>query len=776
MKRVWPIVAIFAAVMVACVAAPPLTTTAAAATAAQSKDRTVYLVIAPYLTWADVTATSTPSLWRIAEQGAVASVNARSRVRKSGTGATALEGALAISSGVWALPDWAAPAAFNASETVAGGTAAESYRRTVGDSTDDADIVFLGLPIIERANRKGSVDVQLGTLGETITSAGGVTAAIGNSDTGYSDAPEFQRPAAVASMDASGLVAFGDVSAALLATSTAAPYARGTDPMRFANALASALQRVEAHGGPALVVLDAGDLARARDFSWQVDPTVAARQRAEAVAALDHVVGLAVDARGPDDVVIVASQALFADPSGDAEGFGPLLVLGEGFEGFATASSTHRMGLVTNIDITATVLEALRLERPVQVLGSPINTLSTDKDASSRIAYLSRQSDVLVAINQVKPAVSRTMVVLAVLAFALTLALALLASPTPGTVTVLAMTARGALLLALAIPCAVWLAAIVLPAPGSGAAAGAAIALGTVALAAPLFALSRRLPIRAPVAVLCLLTSLTLLAEQFVGAPLSLLSALSYSALLGARYYGIGNETAAIVFGSLVVGCALLIDAWPRARWVEMLRSWGVAVLGVVFVGVAVAPALGANVGVAIWGTAGFALAALLLRGVRLTPGRVGLIIVGAVMVVGVFAAVDVFGGGAQTHLARALEGADRGGVGTLWTIIVRKAGANARVLGSTELTWILVSAAALGALVRWRRPAVWTSLRSANAALFAVATAAIGAGIVAFFTEDSGIVIPSYMALYVGGAFAWMLLARLGDIEAVNRDDSDRQ
>ena len=50
------------------------------------------------------------------------------------------------------------------------------------------------------------------------------------------------------------------------------------------------------------------------------------------------------------------------------------MIAGPGYSGYATSSSTHRRGLVTNLDVTATVLDALGLDAPVQVLGNPITT------------------------------------------------------------------------------------------------------------------------------------------------------------------------------------------------------------------------------------------------------------------------------------------------------------------------------------------------------------------------------------------------------------------
>ncbi len=373
MKRVWPIVATIAALTAACLATA--TTHAVAANSADPPVRQVTLILAPYLTWGDITPTSTPAIWRLAEKGALAGVNARSRVREPGQGATPIEGALAISAGAWALPEWSAQPAYTATEPVAGGTAADAYERIFGARMDPARIAYLGLPMTARANEKGSVDIVLGTLGQAVRDAGGLTAAIGNSDVGFSESDAIlQRPAAIAAMDASGLVHYGDVSVDLLTQSVSAPYGRSTDLGFFEATLDRVMLLVRAHRGPSFVVLDAGDLSRARDFSWQASDDVVERQRAEALTTLDKVVAMADARTEADGVVILASQALYADADGSPQGLGPLVIAGPGYSGYATSSSTHRRGLVTNLDITATVLDVMGLERPVQVLGNPMTT------------------------------------------------------------------------------------------------------------------------------------------------------------------------------------------------------------------------------------------------------------------------------------------------------------------------------------------------------------------------------------------------------------------
>src|SRR5690606_30477750 len=88
-------------------------------------------------------------------------------------------------------------------------------------------------------------------------------------------------------------------------------------------------------------------------------------------------------------------------------GFGPLIIT-PAKPGLAFSSSTHREGLVTNLDVTATLLDALGLEQPVQVLGAPItstteyrvNLIGQAKDSyPTRVSLLKKMNDTALAIE-----------------------------------------------------------------------------------------------------------------------------------------------------------------------------------------------------------------------------------------------------------------------------------------------------------------------------------------------------------------------------------------
>ena len=175
MKRAWPIVVLIAGLVSAWLVGGQCAFAAAQTPTAEH----VTIVLAPYLQFSDVTPQATPNLWRLAQNGAVGAVNARSRTREEGEPASPIESALVLTSGAWAQPDFSAMAAFNATESVVGTeTASAVYERVFGHTMDGAQIGYLGLPATQRLNDSNTSGAVLGTLGQAVRDANGLTAAV----------------------------------------------------------------------------------------------------------------------------------------------------------------------------------------------------------------------------------------------------------------------------------------------------------------------------------------------------------------------------------------------------------------------------------------------------------------------------------------------------------------------------------------------------------------------------------------------------------------------
>jgi hypothetical protein len=723
----------------------------------------VAIVLAPYLTWEDLDSDNAPFLKGAIERGAIGALNTRNRNMLAGP-ASPEQGALTLSAGVWAAEDGLAPTAYSVTEYYEGGTAAEAFERMSGVSALDRAVVFLGMPRTQRLNDMSeTLAVKPGTLGGAVLEAGGWTAAIGNSDSGYEVRGMWRsRPAALVAMGHEGTVPFGDVSTDLLKSDPLAPYGISTDRDALEAALAALAADVADRSGPGLVVLDAGDLQRAQIFSPDAAPDVAADHHAAAVHGLDEVVRMAADFVGADGAVFVVPQAATSEPKTPV-GLSPVIGLGAGLKGLLTSSSTQRAGLVTDMDVTATALELLGITRPTWILGNPMDSDGSSSPARERIDELSRMNETARAVDTAKPGVLNSYIAITTLVLLLSTIVVLRARRWSGeSVGVVTRLLKTCLIAVLAVPVASILMFVF---DGSPVTAGQAVMYFALALVATFVVgvvLMYRAPARVPAAVLSLGVIGLLLVDQWIGTPWSFSSFLGYSPLLGARYYGMGNEGAALLVGATLVGLSLLFDQYPESRATELARRWVLPPVAFLVVVTAAAPFAGANVGVAVWGIVAFVVAWAQMNGVRVGLKAVGVMFVLAVIAVAVFSFVDLSSDtGMQTHLGRAWGSAASGGVGELWLIVARKAETNLRVLTRTNWSYLLVAVLAFLSFMRWRPQGDFAATLDENPHFSAALSASLVGGFVAYLTEDSGIVIPALILLYGGTAILYLMLLR---------------
>lgn len=723
----------------------------------------VTIVLAPYLTWTDVLTGPMPALRAAARQGLVADTNVRGGA-VGGTGPLLTRGALALSAGAAAVGDPTALAAFSASEPVSGFTAADAYRRAFARSAGGHEVLYLGAPAEDAANLMNNVGAVVGSLGSAVRSVGGMTAAVGNSDPGFDALPELlSRPAGVIAADEDGRVQIGDVSQGLLAEDRAAPFGVRTDPGR----LEAAYRRALAAGDSGLIVLDPGDLSRAYDFASQATTPAAEAARAEALRATDKVVAM-VEAADPGGVLIVVAPVVPEVPN-QPSGFAPLVIRGGAIApaaGVASAPSTHRDGVVTVMDVAATVVSLAGAERPPAMVGSVIAAAGSLRGASleERVAFLERIDATPIATEAWRMNTVNTFITITVIA--LLIAALLLYRGAEDIPARACAFVRGLLVFLPCVPLAGVLQFAVWRYPDSPGWVLALMIVVAIAVWAIAMWAGRGRPASVPTIVTTGATTIVMLVDQWFGAPLSYANTFGYSAIFGARYYGIGNEMAGLLLGSSMVCAALLIDTWPDAAWTRHLRTWGWPLVGVVVLGTSAAPFLGANIGTVAWMTVGFLVGWLMLNGHRVWTWRNAVILVLLVVViVAGFAAIDLMRGPTgETHLGRLVSNAEGGGgLSAVWTIVARKADTNLRVLTRTNWTWLLLAILLLLGYMRWRPRGEFATMLKRYPAYSAALGAALFAGVIGYMTEDSGIIIPALVLLPVGVSAMHLMMSRPG-------------
>ncbi len=123
-----------------------------------------------------------------------------------------------------------------------------------------------------------------------------------------------------------------------------------------------------------------------------------------------------------------------------------------------------------------------------------------------------------------------------------------------------------------------------------------------------------------------------------IGTPLMKSGIMSYDAINGARYYGVGNEYEGVTIASAVFALAVLLNYKKISKWLAVVLSLVILVTSAM-------PSMGANVGGAISECVAYLLFILLIFDVKLDLKKIIMIGVATVLVVVAFAGLDFYNG-----------------------------------------------------------------------------------------------------------------------------------
>jgi hypothetical protein len=576
--------------------------------------------------------------------------------------------------------------------------------------------------------------------------AGIKRAVIANADGRQPDTPpsptvaQIRRQAALALVDPRGRVTAGTVDDSLLEGDPLSPYGLRLDP----EATVAAFERQWEERS--VVLVEGSDLVRAdayRPFATPYHREVLLRR---ALRATDQLFGRLL--RQVDlsrDAVMVVGPA---HPT-RAISLTVLGLQGPGIEpGLLRSATTRRSGFVQLIDVAPTILDLLDVPRPTSMEGRPVEVGATGGTAAERAELIVRADEAAQFRDTVVGQVQTAFVIFAAMLVA-------------GAIFVFGRSRRArwrpwlgtAAMCVLGFAPAVFLARLV-PLHEIGT-----IGYWTflVVVAGALGFLYRRIgrdrPLDGLLAAL-LVPVVLLLFDVLIGTPLQFNSALGYSPTVAGRFTGFSNPAYAIVAASAVLAAPLVARriGGRRGAWIS------VAFLGVVIV-IDGAPFWGSDVGGILSMVPAFAVTSMLLLGGRLRWKTVAWSLVGLVVVVAAFAALDMARPPERrTHLGRLIERVNDRGLGDFVVILQRKLGDNLGSIRSSVwgLTFLVAVVFACWLLKRAR-----PRLRAVDVAVPEARIGGVGLAIVAilgYALNDSGVAIPGVMLVIAIASYVWLL------------------
>lgn len=672
-----------------------------------------------------------PHLQRLIRQGALGLMNGNT------AGSLIPENTYAtIGAGAHITATVTATLGFNASEELDRGTAAEEFRRRTGYTAKPESVVQLGIARIEHQNQQLPYPAQPGALGSTLHQAGMKTAVLGNADVPGG----LRRQVVALAMDSRGVVDYGNVGTKVLTSDSSFPGGLRTDYGKLLSAFEHLPRDV------ALSVIEVGDLSRLDEMREEATDSVIQAQRQEALKRVDDFLGQLssrLDLRR--DLLLIISPTPGPGAFSGENYLTPVLAVGAGVTpGFLTSPTTKRSGVVMNTDIAPTVLHFLKAPVPPEMTGQPMQMVP----GGEQLSVLERMQAQLGLTYSIRPTLQKGYIFYQLILLLVSLYCIFWRRIELGRVL------EPFLLSVMAVPL-VYLVLPVLPQP-AGWVVGLELLILTVLITVFTGILQRNWHLD-PFILLCFANAGVILLDALVGGPLQKTAILGYDPIVGARFYGIGNEYMGILIGSMIIGSTSLLTRLSGLRRTLLVLT---GALYLVTIYILALPQLGTNVGGTIATVGAFLTTFLLLTGMPLNLRNILGIIMGVAAVVFSFMLYDLHRPPwLQSHIGRNTALVLEGGWPVVMDIIQRKSELNIKLVRYT--IWSRIFLASLGslALLFYRPVGVMAAIRTKYPYLYRGFIGVTLGSILALIFNDSGIVAAATTMVFGAPPMVYLVL-----------------
>jgi len=540
-------------------------------------------------------------------------------------------------------------------------------------------IVFPGIFRLLADNADKPFSPQIGLLGSTLAAHRIPAAVYGNGD--YADVR--QRHSVLFAMDGQGRVPAGDLTMNTLLVRQGSPYGLQTHYDYL-------LQKVREDRTSGLVTVQLSDLSRLYQLADEMHPAQFEAQYKRVLSDLGGFLDSLLAGRRDNQLVLLLAPAVNARAAKEKALLPPVLVWEGDKAGLLTSATTRQTGLISGLDMLPTILAWLNVPTPKEVAGHPVRI-----EAGGSVAQLLPKIAGIHHTYATRPAVLYSYVLLQIITLASASLLWMIGKrvQAAGGLERLRRGVRLSLLAMLAFP-----ALLLLEGALDWKASGPAV-LGALIVAALLaaFWLEHR-SLAQTTAIVCGVTVICLLADGCTGAHLMRRSYLGYDPVIGARFYGLGNEYEGVLIGSAIMLAASLYEiVW------KSLRPYLAALVFASVLYYMVAPGLGTDAGGFLAGLVGFFVALSRLEG--WTIGKKGLLLLTGGLMAGVvmLIALSLLTDQPLTHIGRVSEQIVTGQWDEVGRMIERKLAMNVRLIRVSIWSKVfVVSLIVLGLLALW--------------------------------------------------------------------------
>lgn len=578
----------------------------------------------------------------------------------------------------------------------------------------------------------GSYGATLGMLGSTLQENNLKVALLGNSDIEKSGEIKKIRNLALACMDQYGRVESGNVDDINIKDNTM-PYAISTDYEKLKSETKKYYESSDA------IFVELGDTYRLDQYRKSLNENTYESMKNRIYQRIDGYLKEVFDMVGENDTVYIVSEFESDLDYLNKRRLSPIIKFQKEGYGLLESSTTREDGIVSNIDIGVDILNQFGLKNELMI-GKSFNSVQDEDNIEKLLDEYQR----VVAVNSIRATVVNTFVGIVSASWVIAMLALLFKEKIPkkqkgfGREQIFKVL-KELIKLGLIMPLAFLSAPVLQFKTQTG------LVVGVLIMTIIYYLIGRKLfkhDDLKQMGFYALLTIGLIIIDCVLGTPLMKGCIMSYDAINGARYYGVGNEYEGVTIASAVFALAILLNYKKIPKWLAVI-------LAIVILVTSAMPSMGANVGGAISECVAYLLFILLIFDVKLDFKKIVLIGVAAALLVVAFAGLD-FIMGSESHLSVFTNQIIQEGPAAIFNTFGRKIQMNLKLARSSVWVNILIVSVIIVGVLIFKPSGYFKRIHDKYPIIFKAFMASFVGCIVTLLVNDSGIVAASTAAIYI--------------------------
>ena len=599
---------------------------------------------------------------------------------------------------------------------------------------------------------KGEYKSSIGYLGQTLSSNGKKIGVLGNSDY-YDSTGQFvkNRDFCLAVMDSRGRIHDG-VLDGINKKKTNFPYGIGTDYKKLRE------ETKRLYESSDLLFVELGDTFRLDEYKENLNKNTYAKMKRMVYSEANKYIASTLKMAGDNDTIyIIGSFPSRLDYKNNRR-LAPVIRIdkSEKGSGLLETLTTRRKGVIANIDLGVDILNRFGLKNKF-MNGRVIKSVPMENS----FEYLQKDYKKIIAISSIRMSIINIYVTIIVASWIIC-ALALWKKEK------IPQKHRGKVLnvlkefvkLGLIMPLAF------LTAPILQARTEPGVALSIIAATIVYYLAGRVLFKNDDMKQICLFASAMIaiiVVDSALYTPLMESNIMSYDPMIGARYYGIGNEYEGVTIGSAIIAFAILLEH-------KSIKRWMVVPFLLLVLFTSAYPAMGANVGGAISECVAYIVFILLIYDIKIDFKKALMILLATGGLVVAFAIADI-ALGLGSHLGNFVNQILANGPMEIVNVFARKIEMNVKLAQTTVWVNILLAGLAILALIIFRPNKNFAAMKAKYPLIYKGYLSIMVGCIVTLFVNDSGIISSATDSIYLLIPIIIIMINEKMSIENVNKE-----